>query len=395
MKTSRFGILIASMAIMSCGSNKQNTKSKDLNTIVSSPSTKEIALLPLPKQLENEGEWIFQTDVSDDFNYTYQPTNSLTTFGQNKWRNFYHAAWDGPGVTYWKYNKVSVDGSDLIIKTDRWNSENEAHPVSRTPNKMKMPNSGISTGCITSTKTVRYPVFIESKVSVTNLALASDVWLLSPDATQEIDIIECYGGKDPGNAFFAKSIHVSIHSFIRKPFTDYQPRDKGAWLKKEGVESWGDYCAANGERKYVNMGVYWKSPVHFEHYMDGELVRVLYNKAVATKINGVWEYGYPTMTNGKLDVSYGKQKITNIGTSKVYNFKMLEKANSISTVSIVDPYEYQGGKGFTKAMDIIINVEAQDWHAKAGRMPRDIDLNDPNKNNAMKVDWIRVFKPKK
>lgn len=390
MKLTNLGMMISCMAFVACGST-QNSTGKIVQE--KKGTVHELQQIPLPKQLSTETNWEFQEDLSDDFNYTYKPSNELITFGKNKWKNFYHAAWDGPGVTYWKYDKVSVDGSDLIIKSARWDQNNESNPVSKRV-KMNMPASGISTGCITSTQTVRYPVFIEAKVSVTNLALASDVWLLSPDATQEIDIIECYGGKEPNNAYFAESIHVSIHSFIRKPFTDYQPRDKGAWLKKEGVESWGEYCDVNGERKYVTMGVYWKSPVHFEYYMDGELVRVLYDKSVATKINGVWEYGYPTMTNGKLDVSYGKQKITNIGTSTVYDFKMLEKANSSSTVSIIDPYEYQGGKGFTKAMDIIINVEAQDWHAKAGRMPRDIDLNDPSKNNDMKVDWLRVFKPK-
>ncbi|MGY6647609.1 beta-agarase [Wenyingzhuangia sp. IMCC45574] len=397
MNSKRFSAIALAAILMACGSNKSNTTSSVVDAVKKeTQELKEFEKVALPTNIAQEGVWELQSNVSDDFNYTFNAVNEFSDFGSKKWVNFYHANWDGPGVTYWKYNKVSVDGSDLLIKTARWNQDNEANPIYTKGVKMNMPNSGISTGCITSTDKVKYPVFIEAKVSVTNLALASDVWLLSPDATQEIDIIECYGGKEPGNAYFAKSIHVSNHSFIRKPFTDYQPRDKGAWIKREGVNSWGEYCnEVEGKRKYVNAGVYWKSPFHFEHYIDGELVRVLHHNAVATKIYGTWEYGYPTMTNGKLDVKHGKQKITQTATSKEYDFKLLKAASNQSSVSIIDPYEYQGGKGYTKELDIIINVEAQDWHAKAGRMPRDIDLADKTKNNDMKVDWIRVYKPKK
>ncbi|GAA4231116.1 hypothetical protein GCM10022291_02850 [Postechiella marina] len=353
-----------------------------------------IANIPLPEHLQDGTTWIFQEEVSDDFNYKFSAQNKKANFGANKkWVNFYQSKWDGPGTTYWKYNHVAVDGNELIISASRWKGKKEAQPKALKFNKMNKPHGGISAGCITSNKTVIYPVFIESKSSVANIVLASDVWLLSPDATQEIDIMECYGGKEPGNSYFAESIHISHHSFIRKPFTDYQPRDKGAWYKKEGVSGWGEYCWNNGDRKYVKTAVYWKSPVHFEYYIDGELVRVLFDKAVATKINGKWEYGYPTMTNGKLDQAHGKQKITPFEITDIYSFDILKKASETSRVSIIDPYEYQGGKGFTKPLNIIINLESQDWHVTAGRTPTDADLNNPEKNT-MKVDWFRVFKPK-
>ena len=357
--------------------------------------TENIKTLPLPDNLQDGTEWEFQSDLSDDFNYKFSPKNKKTNFGNGKWYNFYQSKWDGPGTTYWKYNHVSVDGNDLLITSSRWDGDNEDAPVAFKSNKMNKPNEGVSAGCITSNKQVLYPIFIESKASVADIVLASDVWLLSPDATQEIDIMECYGGKEPGNSYFAKSIHISHHSFIRKPFTDYQPRDKGAWFQKDGITGWGEYCWNNGDRKYVRTGVYWKSPVHFEYYIDGELVRVLYDKALVTRTkNGKWEYGFPTMTDGKLDVEWGKQKITTFSTLDKYSFEELKKASDASSVSIIDPYEYQGGKGFTKPLNIIINLESQDWHVKAGRTPTDADLKNKNKNT-MKVDWFRVFKPKK
>lgn len=361
---------------------------------ISYAQKENIKTLELPKHLQDGTEWEFVKEFSDDFNYTFKPVDEKVEFGNGKWINFYQSRWDGPGTTYWKYNHVKVDGNELILKASRWKGANEEAPKAFKSDKMNLPNGGVSAGCITSTDQVSYPIFIEAKSSVANIVLASDVWLLSPDATQEIDIMECYGGVEPGNAHFAKSIHISHHSFIRKPFTDYQPRDKGAWYQRPGeVEAWGDYCWNDGDRKYVKTGVYWKSPVHFEYFIDGELVRVLYDKAVTTKVNGVWTYGYPTMKDGKLEKEWGKQKITTHSTNTKYSFEALKSASEASSVSIIDPFEYQNGKGFTKPLNIIINLESQDWHVKAGRTPTDDDLKNPAKNT-MKVDWIRVFKPK-
>jgi len=396
-KLSILTTFILSVCFIACKSNKPqaNTTQNKLNKIETVSVLNKLQQIPLPENLEKEFAWEFDSVLSDDFNYTQTPTNNKTTFKNGKWTNFFNNDWDGPGTTYWKYNKVSVNGSDLVIKTSRWNKKKESNPISRHPNKMKMPNDGISTGCVTSTKKVLYPVFIETKISVTDLALASDVWLLSRDSTQEIDIIECYGGKEPKNNYFAQFIHLSHHSFIRKPFTDYQPTDLASWYKRDSVKSWGDFSKDHGKgRNYVNVGVFWKSPVHFEYYIDGELVRVLHDKSVATKTNGNWVYGYPTMTNGKLDVEKGRHKITEFKTESTYSLSTLMEANKISTVSIIDPYAHQGGKGIHKKLDIIINVEAQSWHALAGRTPSDEQLNDPTQNNNLLVDWIRVFKPK-
>jgi len=338
--------------------------------------------------------WELQTDASDDFNYTFNAVNNKTNFGEgDKWYNFYHNNWDGPGTTYWKYNHVSVDGSDLIINSSRWYKASESAPVSPWPNKMSKPEAGVNAGCITSNNKVKYPVFIEANVSVANITLASDVWLLSGDDWQEIDMIECYGGADNGNAYFAKYIHLSHHSFERSgTIKDYQPTDHNSWWEKSGVSSWGEYCWNNGSRRYVRVGVNWIGPKHFEYYIDGELVRVLYDKAFATKKGSTWYYNYPTMTNGVLDKSGGYQAVVAYSTGTTYSFATLEAASNASSVSVIDPYNYQGGNGFTKELDIIINVESQSWHVDANRTPTDADLANPAKNT-MKVDWIRVYKP--
>ena len=356
-------------------------------------------------------KWELQANVSDDFNYTFTEKNTKTNFGtNNKWYNFYHNQWDGPGTTYWKYNHVSVDGKNLVLKASRWNKENQANPLYPYPGateatKMNMPNDGINLGCVTSNNKVKFPVFVESAISVANIKLASCFWLLSQDDTQEIDIIENYGSVP----WFRQFTHISHHSFIRDPFHDYQPRDKNSWWPDDRVSDasggWGAWAWNNCNRQYLRLGVYWISPNHFEYYIDGEIVRVMYHNAIATNYKGIWEYTYyegvvpagtkdqwgqniggrPTEVNGYSDV-------TVFATSEAYNFNTLKAASAASKgINVIDPGNYQGGTGFNKEMDIIINFESQSWLAQQ-HFPSDADLLDPSKNK-MRVDWVRVYKP--
>ncbi len=337
--------------------------------------------IPVPADAGIGRTWELQQDPSDDFNYVFNQTTNFTNFGNNKWYNFYHNSWTGPGTTYWQFDHVSVDGSDLIINS------------SRNPSTAKLGVPGVNAGIITSNHRVKFPVFVESNISVADITLASNVWMLSPDDTQEIDISECYGADENGNGFFAQFIHLSHHSFVRDPFEDYQPRDFPSWWSRSGVSSWGEFCWNGGNRQYVRVGVNWISPFHFEYYIDGELVRVLYDKAFANKSNGTWIYSYPTMTNGNLDfASNGFQATVQHDTSTTYSFEKLQAASNTSVVSVIDPFNYQGGNGFSKELDIIIDMESHGWQVAAGRTPTDEELADSTRNT-MKVDWIRVYKP--
>ncbi|PWJ43890.1 T9SS type A sorting domain-containing protein [Sediminitomix flava] len=374
-------------------------------------SAQDWANISIPANAGNGNVWQLQSNVSDDFNYTFNASNSKTNFGPNNmWYNFYHNQWDGPGTTYWKYNHVSVKNGNLVLKASRFNKSNQPNPQYPYPGatesyKMGKTNGGVNSGCITSNNKVSYPVYVETSLSVANIALASCFWLLSPDDTQEIDIIENYGDVN----FFKQFTHISHHSFIRKPFHDYQPRDWNSWWPDGRVSSnygWGDWCWNNGNRRFFRLGVYWISPNHFEYYIDGNLVRVLYNNAIATNMNGTWEYTYynaihpagtqdqygtniggtPTNTNGYSDV-------TTYATGSNYSFSTLQAASNASNgINVIDPGNYQNGTGFNKAMDIIVNVESQSWLVSSGQTPSDADLNSLSKNE-MKVDWIRAYKP--
>ncbi len=371
--------------------------------------------IPVPANAGQGMQWELQEQTSDNFNYKFDAVNRRANFGNGKWYNFYHNAWDGPGTTYWKNNHVSVEGGSLKLTASRWNKNNQPNPQYPYPGardafKMDLPNNGVNSGCVTSNSKVKFPVFVESAISVANIELASCFWLLSPDDTQEIDIIENYGGV-PG---FDHVTHISHHSFIRNPFHDYQPRDWNSWWPDARVNKnygWGDWAWNEGNRRFLRLGVNWISPKHFEYYVDGEIVRVLYNDAIATRMNGTWEYTYYVQQNpantkassgrniGGMPINYasgnrnGYSQVTLHDTSSSFNFSKLKEASKASNgINVIDPGSYQNGRGFHKEMDIIINVESQSWLVSRELTPSDSNLNDPSRNS-MLVDWVRVYKP--
>ncbi|RME71962.1 MAG: glycosyl hydrolase family protein, partial [Verrucomicrobia bacterium] len=180
-------------------------------------------------------------------------------------------------------------------------------------------------------------VYVEARAKIANSVLASDVWMLSPDDTQEIDIIEAYGaswsdGQQKDQTWFAERIHISHHVFIREPFQDYQPKDPGSWYHDGQGTLWRE--------DFHRVGVYWRDPWHLEYYVDGKLVR------------------------------------------------------TVSGKDIIDPHDFTGGTGLNKAMDIIINMEDQTWRSDQGLTPTDEELAN-KEDHTFKVDWIRVYKPVK
>ena len=281
---------------------------------------------PVPVKTEGNVKWELQSQ-SDDFNYEAPAENKSKEFF-SKWTDFYHNHWTGPAPTFWCKDHVWVSEGLLRIKATRPEDAPKKRVVSAGFDK-ELPVT--YTGCITSTKRVKYPVFVEARVKIAKSVMASDVWMLSPDDTQEIDILEAYGSdrSENGPGYFPKCLHLSHHVFIRNPFKDYQPTGPQTWYQKNGT-IWNE--------DFHNIGVYWKSPFHLEYYVDGELVR------------------------------------------------------TVNTKDIIDPHNYTNGTGLEKELDIIINMEDQSWRAARGLTPTDEELKN-EEHNTFLVDWIRVYKP--
>ncbi|WP_010180046.1 galactose-binding domain-containing protein [Aquimarina agarilytica] len=350
--------------------------------------------VPIPPDPGPGRTWVLQEAPSDDFNYTFNGSSNRVNFGPSgqpaKWYNQYHDqpngrpnVFPGPGPTIWTRDHISVGGGTLNII------------ASRVPGESKIDLNGVQTynfssrsGCMTNLNRVIYPVYVEARVQIMNSMLASDVWLLSPDDTEEIDIIEAYGGAgdDGRNQFFAERIHLSHHVFIRQPFRDYQPRDINSFWRRRAVNQWGG--------RTVNIGVYWVSPTRLEYYIDGQLQRIVDNNAVTSRlIDEQFQATYPAgvTSTGRTGELFFDPNLP--GFQQMNVASSLEEAQQLSNISVIDPFNHlQNGRRFSKEMDIIINVEDQSFQADAGRSPSDAEINRPE-DNVMRVDWIRVYKP--
>ncbi len=284
----------------------------------------------VPVHVSSDTVWQLQP-ISDEFNYRSSYTDLNQEFTK-RWKDYYPAQWDGPGITSWKKEMVSVAEGYLRITASR--PTDALYEELTMPDKTKESFQQTYTGCISSLSLVTYPVYVEACAKLSKSTLASDVWMLSPDDTQEIDIIEAYGGDrsetSATQSYWATRLHLSHHLFIRHPFADYQPLDDGTWYTDGKGTKWAD--------DFHRVGVYWKSPTHLEYYVDGYLVR------------------------------------------------------TVDGMDIIDPKGFSGGTGLVKGLHIIINEEDQEWRTVRGLSPTQEELSN-QEDVTFFVDWIRVLKP--
>ena len=215
-------------------------------------NNKEWDAYSIPADAGSGKTWVLQS-VSDDFNYTALANNKGADF-INRWTDWYHNSWSGPGLTVWNREYSYVEGGKLKLIAGRLAGTNK-----------------VSAGAISSKSRIQYPVYIETRAKIMNSVLANGAWLLSADDTQEIDFMEAYGssyseGVAKDQTWYAERMHLSHHVFIRNPFQDYQPTDAGSWYKT------GSVLWRNDFHRY---GVHWIDPWNLKYYVDGVLVRTV------------------------------------------------------------------------------------------------------------------------
>ncbi len=331
--------------------------------------------------------WSLQANLSDDFNYTYNPNTANASFGADslslKWNNYFLNDWEGPGPTIWRRDHVQVKDGHLELWVSREEGETKFLEHSTAP-----AYPATRAGCVTSKETISYPAFIEARVRVMNATIASNVWLLSEDSQQEIDVMEAYGGLglDGRNTYFSERIHLSHHTFVREPFQDYQPLDWNSWYTQSDVNQWGNM--------WLRVGIHWASATRLEYYINGELVRILDDTAIASKLpDGTWQYTYPAGFDDNTGLLKKATSGFQTGYQEMITANSLEEAKSLSNISVIDAYDYLGnGKQLDGDLHIIFDIEDQDWLALGGRSPTDEELQNRD-NHTYKIDWIRVYKP--
>ena len=253
--------------------------------------------LKVPAEAGVGKTWKLQA-ISDDFNYTAAPTDKPAEF-ISRWNDLFINSWFGPGLSEFNPGHSYVTNGHLGIAASRKPGTNQ-----------------VFAGVISSKERFCYPLYIESRAKISGLVMASNVWMLSADSTQEIDVLEAYGSQRESEKWTAHRLHLSHHVFIREPFQDYQPTDDGSWYDN-GI---------NWSKDFHRIGVHWRDPWHLEYFVDGKLVRTV----------------------------SGKERI--------------------------DPKGFTKGQGLSKPMHIIINTEDQDWRSNEDITPTDEELANVNKS---------------
>lgn len=271
--------------------------------------------IPIPAVAGSGNTWVLQESYSDDFNYAGK-SEEFT----NKWNDTYFNGWSGPGLTYWTQDSTWVADGNLIVG------------ASRRPGT-ELVNAGV----VTSKTKIKYPIFLEANIKVSNLELSSNFWLLSENDEREIDVLEVYGGaKDD---WFAKNMSTNFHVFLRDSNSNEIISDFNDQTHNE--PTWGTYWREGFHR----FGAYWKSATDVTFYIDGQETP-----------NGSWA-------------------------------EVIMKDKDY-TGAILDKSQYK----MDEEAFIIIDTEDHSWRSEAGNIASDEDLADSSKNK-MYVDWVRVYKP--
>ncbi len=288
--------------------------------------------IAIPASLPSGMVWELNP-ISDSFNYESTGANRPEEF-TSRWNDLYINNFSGPSNT--SFNK---DHS--------WTTNGALNIHAALDNQFSI----IYTGCISSKAQITYPMYMEARVKQSNCMLANNIWMISGDETEELDMLESYPNSQIGQEWFDERIHLSHHVFIRTPFTDYQPRDEeevfGTWYHEKDKTSW------RGE--WFNIGVYWVNPYHVEYYINGNKVRTI--------------------------------------KKNEHNFIDPDGNLSEHTTSFdaIDKYGYTGGTGLSKPQHIIINMEQQSWLSNLNIYPTSDELDDENGKNLFLIDWIRVY----
>ncbi|MCL1065638.1 RICIN domain-containing protein [Shewanella olleyana] len=269
--------------------------------------------IPLPANAGSGMVWKLNENYSDSFNYTGK-TSTFTS----KWNDTYFNNWEGPGLTRWSSSESWVSDGNLIISASR-----------------KAPNL-VNAGVITSKTKVKFPIFLEASIKVSNLELSSNFWLLSENDEREIDILEVYGGAR--ETWFAQNMSTNFHVFLRNNDNSIRSDFND---QTHNTPVWGNYWREGFHR----FGAYWKSPTDVTFYIDGQETP-----------QGSWA-------------------------------EVVMKDKDY-TGAIMDKNQYT----MDEEMYIILDTEDHSWRSEAGNVATDADLADSSKNK-MFVDWIRVYQP--
>jgi len=312
---------------------------------------------PLPDNLQSFASWDLIPGLSDDFNHN----NKNGTKFKDVWSQSYlpDPGFRGPGSTVWQGGSlVKINNGILEIRA--------------------RPGSGglVNCGIISSRRTIKYPVYMEAKIKVSNIRNSSNFWMLNKCDNEEIDVMECYGG-DPDD-FYSKQMSTNFHLWHRRGGQSHNGAQTNANCGGRDLTdfTYQTFFQTSKNDHWRNdfhtFGVYWASPTELEFYIDG-VPRFdgqhFVEGRIAKSLNG-------SFSDAKMQCP--NSRVLNCTTEELLKDVQGQIGGGV-------PYP---NREFNDPTHIIIDTEAH-----AGRPVETVaNLRNENKN-VMTVDWVRVYRP--
>ncbi len=350
----------------------------------------------LPSEVQALSDWTVMSSASDDFNYANKTNTKFT----DTWAERYlpDPGFVGPGQTRWVQRNPSDAMDPGVIKVNAGNLEIRAYPgANNTLSSEPKKDRFIQCGVVTGKNQVKYPIYMEARIKVSNLENSSNFWMLNACDNEEIDILECYGGaklrNDQGEViggdekFWSAQMSTNFHIWHRLG-NQNEPTDNGLENCGGGILTDFTYqtffttdpasnnfnSTPNWRDEFHTFGLLWTSPTNLQYFIDG----------VARDNGRHYVTGRQTSgLTGSLASSPLQCPNPNATSEECKTSEILANVQGQSSGGSPFPNRQMDDETF-----IIIDTESH-----FNRPLEDIvNLNDDGKN-VLLVDWIRVYTP--
>ncbi len=345
---------------------------------------------PLPTNLQNIASWELIESVSDDFNYASKQNAKFTS----TWDERYNPdpGFTGPGQTRWNVTNSNNFRND-VISLNNGNLEIKALPGGDNPGgRQNFTDRFVTCGIVTTKNTIKYPVYMEARIQISNLENSSNFWMLNACDNEEIDVLECYGGAklrdNNGNVtggdetFYTTQMSTNQHIWHRQGVQDH-----GGETDNCGGRDLTDFTyqvffntsptnsnapIENWRNDFHTFGVFWASPTEVFYYIDG-VPRFNGNHYVPNRVaNG--------LTGSLADANL---QCPNSDILRCETNELLRDVQGLASGGSAFP-----NREFNDPTFIILDTESH-----SGRPLESVQNLLNNNLNTMKVDWVRVYRP--
>lgn len=221
----------------------------------------------------NDGQWVLNSSVSDEFNGSTLDLDKWQNLGQN---GNYYGEWMGRAPSQYSSANVSVSGGNLTI-TSKWEPDFDFSETVGSNGIAYGKPAPITTACIVSKAKFKYG-YMEMRCKAADGPISSSFWTTGRGG--EIDVFEHFG-ENARNELSARRFHTSFHDW-RKGSPTFGKR---IWTNDHQL----DFRVADDFHVY---GLHWAEDL-VKIYVDSTLVNCVTkdqmgDKWVATEEQKVW-----------------------------------------------------------------------------------------------------------